>query len=178
MRFSAKNDFKVLYFGNLSMKHLNWNLMSQAVRAVEADFIFLGSGAAQVPKDVTHFGNVHFPGKIPADQLMGYMVGASLLVLFYQPSYFEDCASPHKVMEYLSSGKPILSMDIPEYAGQKELIYMASSDEQWVEKLVEIVNHYDKFQNEQLTQERVQFAKDNTYHRRIEEIESILSTLN
>lgn len=164
------NSKKTVYFGNLAMPHLDWQLLEKAAHHLsEIDFIFIGSNHDQVP--VRNLENVLFVPQVDSKQLVDYMHLADVLLLFYSPDYFTSYASPHKLLEYLSSGKPIVSTIIKEYQHHQDLIYQANNENEWIKLLQKALSEKDV----NVVTKRKQLAEANTYEQRIKEMEKILA---
>jgi hypothetical protein len=83
----------------------------------------------------------------------------------------------HKILEYISTGKVIISNNVTTYASRPELVQMVDSREHNRELpalFKNIVNRLDHFNSPEFIQKRISFAKDNSYCRQIERIEGIL----
>lgn len=83
----------------------------------------------------------------------------------------------HKIMEYISTGKVIISNNVTTYATRPDLVRMVDSREDNRDLPVlfkDIVSRLDHFNSPELIRKRMSFAKDNSYQRQIERIEGIL----
>ena len=78
---------------------------------------------------------------------------------------------PLKILEYLSAGRPVVSVDIPEVANYKDVIEIASGLEDFLDK----INISLKEDNEQKQKQRVEFAAQNSWEKRFDEIQNIIS---
>ena len=163
---------KALYFGNLAMPHLNWLLLKKALETfTEVDFILLGSHHDKVPLD--GYSNLHLLQPVEASHLSDYMAAVDTLFLFYSAEYLTSYASPHKLLEYFSSGKPVVSNAFPEYDKYGDLIYQANNDKEWLTNFSMAITETDP----QKSKQRIDIALANTYEHRIGEIEQLLNTL-
>lgn len=84
----------------------------------------------------------------------------------------------HKVMEYLSAGKVIISNNISTYKDQPDLISMTesrTSNDKLPDLFKHIVNHLFDFNANSLVQKRKDFAFANAYDKQLNKIEEILS---
>ncbi len=165
---------KALYFGNLNMPHLNWDLISRAAEIHnEVDFIFIGRQTNLHSHGVT---NCHYLPSVPYSDLMKYMNASDILLLFYTAEYDRKFASPHKLLEYLSSGKPVVASFTKEYEG-KELLYMSKKDNEWLSTFDYVINHLEECTSEELIAKRKTYALEHTYDKQIDRIEKILASL-
>jgi len=73
--------------------------------------------------------------------------------------------------EYLATGKPIVSTDLPEARQFNEVIYIAKDKEDFVKKIDLALCE----NNEDLVKKRIQIASENSWDKRIDEILEIIS---
>ena len=84
----------------------------------------------------------------------------------------------HKIMEYLSTGKVIISNNVTTYKKEPELLQMTDEREnnsQLPGLFKKIMNDLEWFNNSTLQQKRIAFAKNNSYQKQIERIEEIIT---
>jgi hypothetical protein len=83
----------------------------------------------------------------------------------------------HKIMEYLSTGKVIVSNSVTTYKNEPDFVIMNDERENNLQlpslfkKVINDLNHYN---NSSLQQKRIAFAKNNTYQKQIDRIEQKL----
>jgi hypothetical protein len=83
----------------------------------------------------------------------------------------------HKVIEYISTGKVIVSNNISSYQGMKELVVMVNERENNKELpglFREVIYHLPVYNNESLFEQRKSFALNNTYQKQVERISALL----
>lgn len=83
----------------------------------------------------------------------------------------------HKVMEFISTGKPIISNNITTYEGRNDLVQMVHSridNKELPELFHNIISHLHLHSTASLQQLRKEFAAENTYTKQIERISDIL----
>lgn len=174
----GSNKFKALYFGNLAMPNLDWGLMEQSLKRFPfIDFIFIGPNTTDIKGEVKDSPNTHFLPAVESSTLICYMQEADILMLFYNKEYKVSYAFPHKLMEYLYSGKPILSTFTPFDKDFTDLIATVDSQEEWLEKLQNIIMEYGFYSSEELTGKRKSLAKKNTYKKQLERIDNLIASL-
>jgi hypothetical protein len=86
----------------------------------------------------------------------------------------------HKIMEFLSTGKVIISNNVTTYQNYPDLLVM-TTDRQSNRELPEIfrnvVGNIGKYNDPKIQEKRRNFAKDNTYSNQVERIDTYLATL-
>jgi hypothetical protein len=83
----------------------------------------------------------------------------------------------HKIMEYLSTGKVIVSNNVTTYQNEPDLVMMNDGREnnlQLPALFKKVMNDLDHYNNADFQQKRIAFAKVNTYPKQIERIEQKL----
>lgn len=142
------NPVKAFYVGNLSMAYIDWDILYRAALAYpHIDFVFVGpEGKSNLAKEdrqqekrqqLKALSNTHFVGPVAARHIPQVLHHASLLLVAYQEVYHQDQAAPHKLLEYLASGKPVVatyteSFDQPPY---REHLLMSRQNKDFVELL-------------------------------------------
>ena len=84
----------------------------------------------------------------------------------------------HKIMEYLSTGKVIISNNVTAYEGKGKLVAMASkrnSNDELPGLFREVINNLDYWNSTDLIAERKQFAEENRYSRQIDKLTVFLN---
>ena len=142
------------------MRGLDFELVKYlAQKNKELSFVFIGdvqedlSGAASLP-------NVHFLGKKPYESLPLYMSHIACFGIFYfAEDVFNNYRNPKKLLEYLATGKPVVSVPILEMEYFKELVYIARGYEEF-DRLLKQAVYSDP---PALRKARRQYAKENTW---------------
>ena len=109
-----------------------------------------------------------------SESLPSLYQGADILLIAYQQDHHEDQANPHKMMEYLGSGRMVVCTHTTEYIAQKDLLAMSESNEEWSALFANVVGDLSKWNSEELKQQRTNFAMENTYYKQLETIASLL----
>jgi len=176
-----------MYAGNLQMPCVDWVVLRDLVSSFEAvDFIFLGPVGqyspdnremAEAKQDVMKNNNTHFLGRVDADALQKYYQMADILLIAYQEAFHQEQANPHKMMEYLGSGKMVVASFTSEYEdlSDKGLILMSKKNRKIKKHFHHALENLDFWNGDHLQQARRSFGLANTYDRQIERIEKIIS---
>jgi glycosyltransferase involved in cell wall biosynthesis len=77
--------------------------------------------------------NVRLLGRVPYADLPGYLRAFDVCLNPYKMDGVAEGCSPIKLYEYLATGKPIVSVDMPEARRFDDLIYVAHNADEFVE---------------------------------------------
>jgi glycosyltransferase involved in cell wall biosynthesis len=80
----------------------------------------------------------------------------------------------HKIMEYLATGKIIISNNVSAYKDQPELVQMVEERDNNLKLpalFKKVVSNLDYFNNPSMQSKRISFAEDNTYSKQVTRIE-------
>jgi glycosyltransferase involved in cell wall biosynthesis len=181
---------KVVYAGNLAMPYIDWVLLERIVsQNPNLDFIFIGpnvdkfSGALAsmaAKRAVSRMTNTFFTGRLDANDLASYYAAAHVLIVAYQEKFQNDQANPHKMMEYLGSGKVIVATWTAEYAllYEQGLIAMSQLNSDYPGLISSVVSNIISWNAMDKERQRIDVALDNTYSKQIKRAEACMVTLN
>ncbi len=167
---------KVGYAGNLDIMYLDWDLIIQVISSHPTlDFFFAGS---KTNKKITRLfeskDNIHWIGKLLPSQLQSFYSQMDMLILTYNADkHCNQLANPHKMLEYLYSGKPVVATYTAEYANT-ELLYMSDGNEEWPSLFGNVANDLSTHSTPTFMKQRREFALNNTYEKQILHIESLI----
>lgn len=179
---------KALYLGNLAMKYLDWEILLEgALKNPEIDFVFIGSNKEvfdtainpmhTFKRQMDELPNVFFCNQIPSDMIFHYISAANLLLIAYQENHHQDQANPHKMMEYLASGKPIVCTHTSEYSSLKDCVAMSENNGEWSGVLADVCKHISYWSSEELLNKRKSYALEHTYERQLERIKGYIEKI-
>ncbi len=115
-----------------------------AVARPEWSFVLVGPvGRLANINAVSGLKNVHFMGRQPYEKLPGYLKAFDACIVPYVPDDVAKGASPLKLYEYLASGKPVVSVDMPEAAQFEGLVRIAGGREEFLQALAAAVAEND-----------------------------------
>lgn len=170
----GNNTTKAFYVGNLSMAYIDWEiLLESANKHKHIDFIFIGpDGASNLTNtnlkktepyakiQIKNLENVYFCDPVDSRMIPQLLDKADYLLIAYQERYHKDQAAPHKMMEYLASGKTIIATYTEEFDDEKwkPQLRMSGKNEEFPDLIYE------------LTHNQSQKHLIPTYNQRIEEI--------
>jgi glycosyltransferase involved in cell wall biosynthesis len=122
--------------------------------------------------------NVKLHGPVPSNQLpIAFQTMDAFLICYDVQRDQSKGTNYHKVMEYLSTGKVIISNNITTYNKEKDLVTMIperDNNRTLPALFSAIINQIDKYNAEPLRQKRSEYAHENTYKKQVERIEALL----
>lgn len=164
----------ILYVGNLEHGHININLFEKIIRENNnVVFHLVGPYNPDRPlyqrlKDYKH---VHFKGKVPYKEIPSLLDEADALILVYDKTFTQ---SSHKILEYLASGKVIISTYMSEHAQSPSLVSMCQSHEEYPRHFRQVLSEIEKNNSPEKMKLRIRFALDNTYSRQLDKLEELI----
>jgi glycosyltransferase involved in cell wall biosynthesis len=87
----------------------------------------------------------------------------------------------HKIMEYISTGKVIISNNVSTYQNQPEYVQMTeerNNNNNLPDLFKKVIFNLKKYNSQELQDKRKQFAASNTYAKHVIDIENILDQLS
>lgn len=160
--------------GNLSLPYLDVGLLANLVaQHPSVCFHFVGSYSTEhgLHIAVGSAGNTVFWGRQPSSLLPSFLNRADILLITYlADEYLDQLANPHKMMEYLASGRCILATRTLEYEHCQDLVEVAMSNEEFLQLFSRIVASPEAWNSPDLVAKRQAFAADNTYTRQLDRI--------
>lgn len=189
----AESHRTVGYLGNLRIESMDRDAILTVIEAhPELTFIFWGSyktnelnlGGLQ-DHDSDRFiaqleakSNVQLRGAFHGQELLSQMKEVDLFWQCFKLNLtvFSDGSNSHKMLEYLSTGKPVISQPLSSYKGS-DLIYMMSpSDRDFPSFFSATLKKLQAGEDPALSRRRMEFAKDNSYAAQLRRIEEMLTS--
>ncbi|MCI0524364.1 MAG: glycosyltransferase [Acidobacteria bacterium] len=115
--------------------------------------------------------NVRMPGQQPYETMPQYLYHFDACIIPFKINSITEATDPVKLYEYLSGGKPVVSVKLPEVAPYRDCVYLAGNAPDFAEKLDQAVSESDP----SLAKRRKSLAKRNDWKARYFQIESALT---
>ncbi len=163
------------YYGAIS-EWFDSDLMSQMARLCpDWSFVLIGRVFNANLSWTKGLANVHVLDEQPYASLAGYLHSFDVCAVPFKMTPLTEAASPIKFYEYLSAGKPVVSVPLPELKPfeSRGLVYLAESPQEFVSRIQQALCE-DDVNRKTIRQE---FAKANTWESRFEEIRRAISGL-
>ncbi len=180
------NRINVGYVGNLHYQYLDTAILEQIItHNPDVDFYFIGPYEKSNIGDktfnstfielLTNLTNTHLVGEVASKDLPGYLREFNLFLMCYTGDRnIAEMANPHKILEFLSTGRVVVSHYIDEYRNQNHIICMGRRNCDLPELFSNVINKLDYYNDKNKSKERISLARNNTYDRQLNRIESIL----
>ncbi|TWU49890.1 putative teichuronic acid biosynthesis glycosyltransferase TuaH [Candidatus Brocadiaceae bacterium B188] len=162
-KVAAWLDFKIL--AKLAVSHPKWSLVF--IGMCEED-----NKLSDLPEYrlFRQSPNVHLLGPKIHTSLPGYIKGFDVCIIPYRLEGQVPSSSPLKLYEYLATGKPIVSVDIPHVAHFKPLVRVARNADEFEKEVVNALKESDN----NLRLQRLAVAQQNSWERRAKRVLEII----
>lgn len=125
-------------------------------------------------KKINNFSNVYLLGKKDYASLPSYLKAWDVCINPYIINEIAMNCSPLKLYEYLASGKPVVSVDMPEARKFNKLIKIASDYESFVDMIQYILDNLPEDASK--INDRINVAKNHSWDNRFSELEGCLKS--
>ncbi len=158
------------YYGAIA----NWfdvELMSYvATQRPQYTFILLGGIFDTDVSSLQVLPNVNLTGNQPYETMPQYLYHFDAAIIPFKINAVTEATDPVKLYEYLSGGKPVVAVAMPELQNYRDQIYIADDREDFLDKLDRALLE----DNAKLAAQRRALAKQHTWKSRQEIIEAEL----
>jgi glycosyltransferase involved in cell wall biosynthesis len=188
------NEIRVGFSGNLLRKDLDRKVFLQIIKENPqvifecwGSYAFNQSNIGGVEDEETKnfigalqkLSNVILHGAVASTELAKAIHRMDAFLICYDIKKDQSKGTNyHKIMEYLSTGKIIISNNVTTYRNQPQLLQMGQSRENNDELpglFSNIISHINDYNSLEMQQKRISFGAVNTYSKQIEKIGKILS---
>ena len=185
----SPNKVNVGLIGNLHYSFLDCETLIHIIKNnYGVDFYFIGpTGKSNLSNSLRNeqfvrylklAPNAFLLGSILSEDLPSYLREFDLFLICYTgDKNIAEMANPHKILEYLSTGKPVVSHYIDEYRDHRDIICMADDNKSLPELFFYVIHNLSKYNLSELIEKRKNLAENNTYSFQIIRIEKFLSNL-
>jgi len=170
-------NINAAYIGNLEMKYLDIELLVSVVKNFpQVIFHFVGTCTKKeaLYSACEGLDNAIWWGRVDSSVIPAILNNVDLLLLTYQAAHYHDQASPHKVMEYLSSGKVTVATYTDEYKDKRELLEMVDDNRDYLSKFNDVIKNLVDYNSAEKQNQRKNFAKEHTYSKQLNKVVSYL----
>lgn len=164
---------RIGFFG-LIYEKLDFELLTALSRRFPQGSLVMIGPVAYCPEEFSKLPNVHLLGAKPYEELPNYIAGLDALLLPYRDDPMIRQSGPLKLRECLASGKPTISIDVPEVRLLEPFVRIGKTQEEFLEQVNQAVGGSS---DPTLTLSRQEVVKQDGWDRRAEELKAHLQKL-
>lgn len=138
-----------------------------AQRFSDCCILLIGADTVNAKGKLAHLPNVVMTGEMPYAQLPAYLHAFDVCLLPFKVIPLTLATNPVKVYEYLSAGKPVVSVDLPEMRQFDGLVRVGQDTESFLSAVAEVLQ--DNGGADALAQ-RQHFAQEQTWSHRARDL--------
>ncbi len=112
--------------------------------------------------------NIIFIGEVSYNRLPFYLYAFDVCLLPFKISPLTLATNPVKIYEYLASGKPVVSVDLPEISQFENLVHRAKTSDEFISLVSTCLKSSSPEENQ--TELRKQFACKQTWNHRVNDL--------
>jgi len=161
------------YYGAIA-EWFDLDLMERVAQAYpDACVLLIGGDTVKAKERLARHPNVVLTGEVPYDKLPYYLYGFDLCILPFKVIPLTLATNPVKVYEYLSAGKPVVSIDLPEIQQFGDCVTSAATHHEFV---AAVGRELSAPVNAELEAKRRAFAAEQTWDHRVDAFCEALET--
>ncbi|MFN3551186.1 MAG: glycosyltransferase [Endomicrobiia bacterium] len=162
------------FVGAISKYKINFSIIEYILQTHrDWSLVLIGAvGEGEKAVDISEFKypNLYYLGAKAYSELPHYINCFDICILPSLINEYTKNMFPMKFFEYLSTGKPVVSVDLPSLEEFKKYFYCAKDKYEFVLQIEKAI----KEDNEELKKNRIEIAKQFTWEKRIEEMSDII----
>lgn len=172
--YKTKSPTKIIgYYGAIA-EWFDWEIVAALAKNFpNYEILLVGNDSAGVKKKLSSYKNIIFTGEVSYNKLPYYLYAFDVCIIPFKVTPLTLDTNPVKAYEYLSAGKPVVSIDLPELHEFANLVQLAKSKEEFIQQ-IEIALEMD---TPQKVEERKKFASKQTWISRINDFQETLNNL-
>lgn len=180
-------SLKVGISGNIAVPQIDFETLIKIVNQNPGiDFVFFGKDSIKGDepkfviegvKKLKEMPNCLFKGIVHPSVLANELNNMDAFLLCYDMNRLNRGNNSHKILEYLSIGKVIISVYFNLYANLNliEMIDDGYKNEELPFLFKKVITNLNTYNSLELKQKRIAFALDNTYDKQLERIEQTIT---
>lgn len=133
-----------------------------AERRSDWNFVLVGSTFSADISRLSKLPNVSLPGEKHYSEIPDWLSRFDVVVIPFKRTALTEATNPVKAYEILASGKPLISVPIPEMTALEPLIRLASSAEEFEHEIIAALSEDDS----EIVENRRAFAREHTWEKR------------
>lgn len=148
------------------------DLLERICRDLTSCSLILIGNVLIAPSDIAvlkSYNNIYFLGGKDYNDLGRYMQHFNVSILPYKPEL--TSSFPTKLLDYFAAGKPVVSTNLIEIQRFKDIVWIASSNDEFVEHIRKALSE----NSADLKNRRISVAENNSWAHRAEEIMGLIN---
>jgi glycosyltransferase involved in cell wall biosynthesis len=141
-----------------------------AQRRPDWDFVLIGPTYLADLTRLPTLPNVSFPGLVPYGELLGRIEAFDVFLLPFRRSPLTEAANPIKAFEVMATGRPLVSVPLPELEPFGDLVRVGSGPVEFERHIEEALREADA----DVVHRRREFARRNSWDARAAELEKLV----
>lgn len=184
----GNNSLKVGIVGNLARTCIDWETILKLIyKYPQVEFHFIGGYKTsnlskinlekKILDELEKASNVNLIGQVESKHIPSYLIKFDILLCAYKVENKQDVAQHsnlHKIMEYLGSGRAIVTSYVEEFKHKEDLLEMAQPYETIERCFDEVMSKTIEMNSLDLQQKRKDFALSNAYEKQVKRIQNII----
>lgn len=169
-----EQTLKVGYVGNLD----NWCIDKETLLQIVKDnsaihFYFIGPHRSNsaLALELRKFNNSILLGRVPSEQLPTIFSQLDLFLMCYKGSEKDVNSNHHKILEFISTGKPSVINYTDEYNAHRDIVIMADDNIELPQLFKRVIENMYDYTTVGLQERRKIFALTNSYQNHLEQID-------
>lgn len=154
------------YYGAISDWFDNELIEYLAAKRKDWSFVFIGHTFGSNLSKLEKMPNVHFLGEKPYSELPEYLYWFDVCIIPFKLNELILATNPVKFYEFISSGRKVVSVRLPELLPYEKYLYLAGDKDEFLGKIEEALTENDA----ELVSDRIAVAKENTWDKRFEKL--------
>jgi len=106
-------------------------------------------------------------------ELVRQIADIDIFTVFYSQNKYYDRSNSHKILEYLSTGKVIVSNEFDVYRDFHNIILMTNNYNEQIDLFSKAVNNINFYNKPEMMRKRIELALNYTYSKQIQKIEHL-----
>jgi GT2 family glycosyltransferase len=159
------------YFGAIA-QWFDADLVAHAARErTDLDFVLVGETFGSDLGDLPELPNVTLIGEVGYDELPAYLHSFDVCMIPFKVVELTLSTNPVKVYEYLSAGKPVVSVPLPEVLAMGDVVGIGRDPQGFVRELDAALDE----DSEEKREHRRAFARANTWENRGDDLHAAVA---
>lgn len=129
------------YYGAIAEWFDQGLVAAVAGRFPRCSILLIGTDTVNAGTTLCEHPNITFIGEVPYVRLPYFLHGFDVCLLPFRINSLTLATNPVKVYEFLSAGKPVVSVDLPEMHQFGELVRVAAGTEAFLSGIARVLDH-------------------------------------